>query len=507
MSPSPARLLPGFPVPAEVSAWLHEINGFGPRLTGSVPHKRSIDVLERELRKIGGFQIHRDVRHFKRWEANANQCSLSVVGGGKHSCHVSSCFPYSGRTIPQGVSGELIYYSSIPRSFRKAAGKIALVDVRLRSLPRIILRVLLRVRDRLPTNSVDLPARFSGPLTLLFKTLRLGAAAEAGVQGVIYIWRNCSDLNAADQYLPFETPDRNCPALWVNGTEGDKLIEASKQGHAVRLVLDATIEEKAQTSSLWAVLPGTYSTETIIVNTHTDGPNACEENGVVGLLALASYFSKLAKQGKLQRTLVFVFVTGHFRLPELAEYPPHQATHSWLKSNPDLWDGKSGHKRAVAAATLEHLGCMEWKDTPDHKNHRSTGETELELVYASNSKLNEVYSRACASRTLGRTLTLKPFPLYLGEGEPLYEAGIPTLSLITLPDYLCAAPPGGGIHKLDQSLMYEQIKTFAHVITELDALQTNEIGRTDQPPIWDRLLVKLRQRLMRRRKGYSREQP
>jgi len=30
---------------------------------------------------------------------------------------------------------------------------------------------------------------------------------------------------------------------------------------------------------------------------------------------------------------------------------------------------------------------------------------------------------------------------YFGEGEPLFRAGIPTISLVPLPDYLCAAPP------------------------------------------------------------------
>jgi len=496
MSPTPAHLPPKLlPGQAQVSKWLKAINSFGPRLTGSVPHKNSIDFLERELHRIGGFLIHRDVRYFTRWEAK--KCGLSTVGRAK-SFNVSSCFPYSGQTPPQGISGKLIYYPRLPLSFRRAAGKIALVDVRLSSLPRIVLRLLLRVRDRFPTNSIGLPSRFSSPLSLLYKNLHLKAAAQAGARGVIYIWRNCSDPNTTDQYLPFDKPYQNCPALWVNGTEGDKLVRASKRGNSVHLVLDAVIDHDAQTDSLWAVLPGIRANETIIVNTHTDGPNACEENGVVGLLALASYFSKLARQGKLQRTLVFVFVTGHFRLPQLAEYPPHQATHHWLKAHPDLWDGKSGHKRAVAAATLEHLGCMEWKDTDDHSNHRPTGDTELELVYASNSKLNEIYLRALQGRTLGRTLTLKPLPIYLGEGQPLYEVGIPTISLITLPDYLCAAPSHGDIHKLDQSFMYEQIETFARVITELDGLKTEEIGKPDRPFILDRLLFGLAKRIMRR---------
>jgi hypothetical protein len=46
------------------------------------------------------------------------------------------------------------------------------------------------------------------------------------------------------------------------------------------------------------------SDEVIIVNTHTDGPNATEENGGLGILALAKYFSRLPKIER-RRTLVF----------------------------------------------------------------------------------------------------------------------------------------------------------------------------------------------------------
>jgi hypothetical protein len=418
------------------------------------------------------------------------------VGQAK-SFNVSSCFPYSGRTLPK-ISGKLIHYARFPFSFRRAKGEIALIDVRLRSLPRLALRFLLRIRSRYPA-SADLPARFSSPLSLLYKRLHLDAAAEAGVKGVIYIWRNCSDLNTVCQYLPFETPYRVCPALWVNGTEGDRLVRAAERGESVQLVLEADIEQDAQTDTLWAVLPGKRSDQTIIVNTHTDGPNTPQENGVVGLLALASYFSKLAKQGRLQRTLVFVFVTGHFQLPELvADYPPNRATHTWLKAHRNLWDGAPGHKTAVAAATIEHLGCMEWKDTAGHSGHGPTGQTELEIVYASNAKLNDIYLGALQGRKLGRTVTVKPLPVYLGEGQPPYEAGIPTLSLITLPDYMCAATANGEIHKLDLPLMSEQIETFAKAITGLDGLQTQEIGTADRPCLLDRLIFGVIKRIIGR---------
>ena len=71
---------------------------------------------------------------------------------------------------------------------------------------------------------------------------------------------------------------------------------------------------------------------------------------------------------------------------------------------------------------------------------------------------------------------------YFGEGEPLFRAGISTISLVPLPDYLCAAPPGGGLEKLDRALMVEQIATFARVIDALDARETAAIGKPQPEP-------------------------
>ena len=67
-----------------------------------------------------------------------------------------------------------------------------------------------------------------------------------------------------------------------------------------------------------------------------------------------------------------------------------------------------------------------------------------------------------------------PLPLYLGEGAPLYAAGLGTVSLCPLPTYLLQAgdaqrPRLLDLDKLDKHLMYGQILTFAQTIEALDA--------------------------------------
>jgi hypothetical protein len=219
--------------------------------------------------------------------------------------------------------------------------------------------------------------------------------------------------------------------------------------------------------------------ESIIVNTHTDGPNACEENGPIGLLALAHALARVPRAAR-RRAVVLAFVTGHFQLPQLAL--DRQATSTWLAQHPELWDGRPGHLAAVAGLTLEHLGAMEWKDDAAGA-FRPTGRPELELVYTGNAALDRLYRAALTGRTRTRTMTLRPAnDLYPGEGEPLYRAGIPTISLVPLPDYLCAAPPDGGLDKLDVALMGEQIATFARVLAAIDAAETGALGRPEPEP-------------------------
>jgi hypothetical protein len=125
----------------------------------------------------------------------------------------------------------------------------------------------------------------------------------------------------------------------------------------------ATLTLEAETTgTLIATLPGTSSDEVIIVNTHTGGPNAIEENGGLGILALAKYFGQVAKDQR-RRTLVFVLATGHFAAPWVP------SIRGVIDKHPDLI------KKAVAAVTIEHLGCRELADDAS-LHYQPTGENE-----------------------------------------------------------------------------------------------------------------------------------
>ncbi|MES2821398.1 MAG: hypothetical protein V4812_20685 [Pseudomonadota bacterium] len=457
----------------ELWHWIEGLNTFGPRLTGSDAHARSIDYLAAEFEALG-LQVHRDAYRIQRWTARGS--SLTLSNGSPIA--VAAEYPYSGMTPAQGVRGELLWFDEKPGDFSVARGKIAIVPVERIDLSPIKASALFQRKSRLPDEGADLQSGEASPLLGPLLATFLPQARQAGVLGVIAVFEGLSDALAQRQVLPFTTPYADCPALWVTAETGQRLKDAAERGLSATLVLEAVLED-AQTDTLYAVLAGNNASETLIINTHTDGPNACEENGAAGLLALARHQARRAERN---RTQVFVMATGHFQLPQFTT--EGQATTAWLARHPEFWDGQDGHAKAVAGLTLEHLGCNEWKDDLAAGRPSPTGRLERELVYTTNPVMEQIYREAVAGRSKLRSLTLSPRTgkVFFGEGQPLFLAGIPSISLIPVPDYLCQLLPDGGIERLDPEFAHQQVVSFARALHRLDALASADIGAAS--PTW-----------------------
>jgi hypothetical protein len=146
--------------------------------------------------------------------------------------------------------------------------------------------------------------------------------------------------------------------------------------------------------------------------------------------------------------------------------------------HPELWDGKTGHAKAVAGVAIEHLGCTEWRDDLGRGHPVATGKLELDLIYAGNKSMSDVYIAAAHGRKKIRALLVAPAAaqVMLGEGQPLYAAGIPTISSCPIPDYLCQILPGGGLGRLDPDYAFQQVETFARAVALIDKMPRGEIG-------------------------------
>ncbi|TVX91530.1 Zn-dependent exopeptidase M28 [Cohnella terricola] len=442
---------------------IETMNAFGSRTTGSEGHNRFVVWLERQVTDMG-FTVHRDNYAFDRWDEKSSSFFIE-----EDEIRISSVFPYSGVTDDEGVSGELVYTKR--GDYTKASGKIAVVEIE--NIANLPMGLLMNVRGAFPEKTGLVTSDGDLVVTAALKEAHLEKAKEHGVLAVILVWKGASDDKLRKEYVPFTSDYAGIPAVWVNATEGQKVIRAARAHQAGTVRLQAELQKNAPTESFYVKIEGKNKQEAILVNTHTDGVNAIEENGAVGMLSMLRYL----RHEPPERTMVFAFVTGHFRLPEFKG--TSQATSTWLQAHPELWDGREGHMRAVAGITVEHLGSMEWKDDGEGR-YGPTGLISTEYTYAGNERMGAIWLKAVEEKSRTRTVVLRGHNRFqFGESQPLFEAGIPVIGFIPMPDYLLVDRESREMDKFDVKLMREQIVSLLKAVKLVDATETDELGKSD----------------------------
>lgn len=497
----------GLPSMNEIWGWHEELAGMGTRYTGSEGHENFINWLKAKFEIVQGFQLYSDPIPFDCWLADEYSLSINQGAGPSSPVDVSYYYPYSGKTGPGGVSGRLvdlgpyrpIWYT--PAFWAPATGGIALVRVPPCTFPLDMGQMPTggfargQTEPQVLANYLTYASLVTHPVFQgTFSPVPLLDAKNAGVRGVICVWTGMSDDLVANQYNPLTTGypnssgvpvpgDPGCPALWVGERTGEWLAASAKTGQAnVTLTLTAEITPGAVTETVWGVLPGSGPDRQrgLIVNTHTDGPNVPEENGALGMLALAQYFA----QREHNRDLYFVMATGHFQLPQFIRKISdrfvigNDAISRWMYDHPEIYQS------ALFGITMEHLGCTMWADDANGQ-YSPTGSYEWGATYttpqqgsvnyfARQAYLDAVWATNNDGGTVPPVMTMLPVPLFFGEGAPLYAGGLGTVSMCPLPSYLLQAgsrtrPDLLNLDKLDRQLIHGQIQTFARTISTLDA--------------------------------------
>ena len=456
----------------EMLEGMHKMNSFGTRLTGSKGHTDFINWLKNEITKMN-IPIYSDPFYFRRWEEKSSSIEI-IDDNEKINIPVSSAYPYSGETPTEGITEELIYVKN-PADIVKVKGKIAVFNIaNVNFLPS---EIAFDKRSSYPENVV-LEKKYEGPVITSFVQCFYGIISKlTKAKAVILIWKGLHDDMIEGQYLSFIMGYQNIPMLWVNQTNGKKIIEAAKKHKKAKFVLEAEIEDQAFTESFYCILEGKNKKENIIINTHTDGTNCVEENGPIALLQLI----KNLKNQHLERTHIFVFTTGHFRLPHFEDRRTggFQATSRWLAMHRELWDGKKDHLKCIANLTVEHLGCKEWRNV--NGEYKYTGKPEIDLVYTGNKFMDKLYIDTVKDRKTVRTMTLRGHnALHFGEGQNFFSMRIPEISLVPAPYYLCVVSDSHEMEKFDIDLMTEQTETFAKLIEKIENTPTKAFGKADR---------------------------
>lgn len=450
---------------------MNDMNAFGSRLTGSKGHHEFVEYLKNEVRAIG-YEPVSDTKTFERWEAKETKLVLHTKKGDVE-VPVASAFPYSGETGPEGFTGKLGKITKL-RPLKK------IVVMRMPDFSRIPAAVAFSERRAMPAD-LHVTKYYKGPVAVAFVKATVGIflAKFTGAKAAVFIWQKMSKEMVQGQYLNFILGHLGIPTLWVNEEAGKELLKARRKKTKATLTLDAEIEKDAFAESFYVLVPGKNHKENIIINTHTDGVNAVEENGPIAMLEMLRYY----KTHQPERDLIFAFVAGHFRLPAFEHRnsiaPVQQATSGWLNDHRDLWDGKRRHKYTVAALALEHFGCAEWKDVKGV--YQKTNDVDIELTYTGNQVMDDILYQALEEeRSKVRTVSLHPHNfMHFGEGQSTYNVGIPDISLCVAPDYLTVVSDGQEMDKFDLDLMEEQVRAFIRMEQLINEKSAKELGRAD----------------------------
>jgi hypothetical protein len=291
--------------------------------------------------------------------------------------------------------------------------------------------------------------------------------ATAGAAGLLTTL-DASPPAAAGTYGPYGSAISGLPALLLDRDAGARLRHYASSNPKARLVLTASVFDTS-TDQLVGILPGDGSTdELMVVNTHTDGMNAFEENGGVALVHLARYFSRLPKSRRLKRSLVFSAVSGHFAGPALPQ------TRGFIDRHPDLV------ARAAASLTVEHLGCSEWLD--DARGfHPVPGRPDMFVIWHSQTAgIAPAVVDSMVSNDLRHSRALRPAGDYMiAVGTAFNESGVPTVSSIVAPQYMVSWAEHGHLAKFMPDRAAREVRWAADLLTRFDSIPAAQLAAGD----------------------------
>jgi hypothetical protein len=444
---------------------------FKSRLTGSDSHNKFVDYLEHELNDMG-FKVYSD--HYT-FDYNTPPMTPLTLVVNKKSVSPSMYVPYSGNTDANGASGHLakvnvpILTSASP-NWKIAAGNIAWLDLYNAVLDGSTLFPVWPGSQRwgeIP----GVPATNSG-------VRNLTAAAAAGIKGVVYNWMNVSSFNAFGQYGPFKTDYQGIPAVYVvNKTMAQ--VQAN-EGSPCTIISTGQLKQNVPTRTIYTIVEGTdLKNESVIISTHTDGTNAVEENGHIGLLAKA----RDLMSSKPRRTTILVFLTGHLHTPSFTD--TGRVMERWFQNHPELWAGNtSSAMKAVFGSCVEHLGALHWDENLQNDSYYPTGRVENELLYAATEELASLLENVWQGAEPDVLRVVNPITSpgeQSGEGLPFLWNDIPEISLVTAPNWLLKIWPEGFDERklIDSQALRRQVESFLKVWRAVDSLPVAELGIVD----------------------------
>ena len=301
-------------------------------------------------------------------------------------------------------------------------------------------------------------------------------AEQLGCAGMI-ITLNASRQCALGQYISFLATIRDdqaggapgLPTLYIDHATGVALKQRLKAGTTrARMVLHSTTTPNTGTDEIVAVLPGANGDpndltkgENVVVASHTDGTSASEENGPLGMLAIAKYFAQIPRSQR-RRTMIFCFATGHF-----TGYT--KDTQWFIDHHPDAL------KKTAATLTIEHLGQKSFTD--DWKHNRLVDDHLPEVGFSYVTGDAGIIATAVANHKAEKLLRAPVVngPVF-GVGRPFSDANLPAYAFITGPNTLYQMDRATIMDGTDAQRMRQEIRTFVRILGSWERLSKAQLG-------------------------------
>ena len=257
---------------------------------------------------------------------------------------------------------------------------------------------------------------------------------RSACKGVVFTTRASKEMLRGNNSPHIARP-QPLPALVVDRDTGAVLRAAAEHRPQTRLRLDVTVEP-VQLRQLTAILPGA-SDECIIVNTHTDGQNAFEENGAVAAVAMARHFASLPTGAAAAPHAGVRLVSRPHVRPRRHRGPPRldpQAPRSH----------RARRRRGQHRAPRRHrVGRRRRRATDPPARTRSTASGRPRATM-----FEQVALPALVESGLQRHSLLKP-PVQITPGRAFHWLGVPHVSGIAGPTYLLKVTDNGEMDKFD----------------------------------------------------------
>jgi hypothetical protein len=463
-----------------LSKWLQQLHDFGPiRATGTKQCRAFEEWLAAEFTKLG-FALERDQYRLTSWECDIKDCAISIseTGAAPRNLEVIAYYPFAATTVTNGpVSGRVLYAGVSKPDVEKF---IAATDPATLKEAIVVVDMPLAgggVRGTTKYFPDAFPAPFKDRVSVAPRPASQGgrdemALLEEKCKGIIFCYTDVMDEAARHNYLPFSDRHRKIPAVWVGQKSATYLKTISGKATAT-VACKARLTPDARADSIVATLKGT-SEEVIFLTTHTDGPNEVNDNGALGVLALATYYAKLPAS-KRRRTLVCSLPTGHYAGGAIADpvtgTGKRAGTSGVMEKRPEVM------KRAVAQIAMEQMGAMDWIEIDGQ--WKSSGLPAREM-WLPTPDVAPTVNRLLMASTRGEDPKFSRSALVEsgyapGEGGAPRRAGIPGVGLMGSPEYFFRADPEGVLKYLSADVMHNQVSIMTKLLVLMDRLTPEQL--------------------------------